>query len=361
MQEADAYWEAHRPTPVTLPAVDLSVTGLHNIEDIVVEGGPLRDAIKKAVPAFGGKAAHYSILVKTPGVPIRKAFAIPVYYYDQFMRTNGFFTRIQQLLADPAFKDSPEARDVALSALREDMGKAPIDAAFMQALKEKLASDYPNQSMRFRTSTNSEDLEAFPCAGCYESHTGDANDWDDVADAIRETWASIWLFRTFEERSYYGVDHMSVGMALIVHHNFPDEEANGVALTANPFDASQLEPGFYVNVQWGGNAEVVHPPPGVTSDEFLYFYAQPNRPITFLSHSNLVHEGETVLSTRQTYELGMALDAIHTRFSAAYGPAAGNRGWYAMDIEFKFDDEGGTESKLFVKQARPYPGRKKAE
>jgi pyruvate,water dikinase len=362
MAEADAYWETKRPAPVVLPPLDLSVTGLHDIEDITVEGnGTLREAIKKAVPAFGGKAAQYSILVKTPGVPIRKAFAIPVYYYDQFMRANGFFTRIEQLLASAEFKDSAATRDSALQTLRDDMAKAPLDAGFLQLLKDKLASDYPGQSMRFRTSTNSEDLEAFPCAGCYESHTGDAEDWDDVADAIRDTWASIWLFRTFEERSYYGVDHMSVGMALLVHHNFPDEEANGVALTANPFDPSGLEPGFYVNVQWGGQAEVVHPPPGVTSDEFLYFYGQPNRPITYLSRSNLVPDGESVLTTRQAYELGMALDAIHTRFSAAYGPAAGNNGWYAMDIEFKFDDEGSGEPKLFIKQARPYPGRKKAE
>ena len=43
-----------------------------------------------------------------------------------------------------------------------------------------------------------------------------------------------------------------------------EEEANGVALTANPFDESQLEPSFYVNVQWGGEAEVVHPPPGIS-------------------------------------------------------------------------------------------------
>lgn len=358
MDEADAFWEQKRPTPVVLPALDLSVTDLLDLEDVVVEGeGPLRDAIKKAVPAFGGKVAHYSVLVKTAGVPIRKAFGIPVYYYDQFMRANGFFTRIQQLLADPAFQDSPAQRDAALAALREDMGKAPLDETFLQALREKLERDYPNQSMRFRTSTNSEDLEAFPCAGCYESHTGDANDWEDVADAIRETWASIWLFRTFEERSYYGVDHMSVGMALLVHHNFPDEEANGVALTGNPFDPSGLEPGFYVNVQWGGDAEVVHPPPGVTSDEFLYFFDQPNRPITFLSRSNLVPDGETVLTTRQTYELGMALSAIHQRFSAAYGPAAGNNGWYAMDVEFKFDDEDTGETALWIKQARPYPGR----
>jgi pyruvate,water dikinase len=357
MQEADAYWEARRPTPVMLPALDLSVSGLWDIEDIVVEEGRLRDAIKRAVPAFGGKAAHYSILAKTDGVPVRKAFAIPVYYYDQFMRDNGFYQRIQQLLSDPEFQDSPAQRDQRLAELRDDMLHAPLDAGFQAALQQKLAADYPGQSMRFRTSTNSEDLEAFPCAGCYESHTGDANDWDDVLDAIRETWASIWLFRTFEERSFYGVDHTSVGMALLVHHNFPDEEANGVALTANPYDESGLEPAFYVNVQWGGDAEVVHPPAGVNSDQFLYFYSVPNRPITFLAHSNLVPDGETVLTTRQTYALGQALDAIHARFSDAYGPGAGNTGWYAMDIEFKFDDEGGSEPALLVKQARPYPAR----
>jgi phosphoenolpyruvate synthase/pyruvate phosphate dikinase len=217
--------------------------------------------------------------------------------------------------------------------------------------------------MRFRTSTNSEDLEGFPCAGCYESQTGDPAAWDDVLNAIRTTWASIWLFRTFEERSYYGIDHKSVGMALLVHHNFPDEEANGVATTNNPYDPSGLEPAFYVNVQWGGEAEVVHPPAGVTSDQFLYYFDNPNQPITFISHSNLVADGENVLTLSQTHELGVALSAIHERFSEAYGPAAGNDGWYAMDVEFKFDDRDspGDVPKLYVKQARPYPGRGESE
>ena len=88
-----------------------------------------------------------------------------------------------------------------------------------------------------------------------------------------------------------------------------------MALTANPFDASGLEPGFYVNVQFGGDAEVVHPPPGVTNDEFLYFFNAPNQPVTFLTHSTLVAAGTTVLTTRQTYSLGQALQTIHDRFS----------------------------------------------
>jgi len=55
----------------------------------------------------------------------------------------------------------------------------------------------------------------------------------------------------------------------------------------------------------------------------------------------------------------VALAAIHARFSPAYGPAAGNTGFYAMDIEFEFDDEAnpGSPPTLYVKQARPYPGR----
>ena len=361
MEEADAYWEAHKPAPVVLPAIDLTVTGLHDIETIVDETqGTLREAIKRSVLAYGGKSAQYAVLKGTPGLPVRKAFAIPIYYYDQFMKENGFYARIDALLADPSFKDSPEVRDAELKKLRDDMGAAPVNEAFQQLLRAKLEADYPGLGMRFRTSTNSEDLDGFPCAGCYESHTGDAGNWDDVLDAVRDTWATVWLFRTFEERSYYGIEHTSVGMGLLVHHNFPDEEANGVALTANPFDPMGLdEPAYYVNVQWGGEAEVVHPPPGITSDEFLYYAQSPGQPTTFLTESNLLPRGMRVLTARQTYDLGSALKLIHDRFSAAYGPKAGNNGWYAMDVEFKFDDEeaAGGPATLYIKQARPHPGR----
>jgi hypothetical protein len=148
-------------------------------------------------------------------------------------------------------------------------------------------------------------------------------------------------------------------MALLVHHNFPDEEANGVAVTANPYDPSGNAPGFYVNVQFGGEAEVVAPPEGVTSDSFIYQYSYPNSPIIYLTHSNLVAEGSTVLTTRQVRDLGVALEAIHNAFTDAYGPGSGNTGWYAMDVEFKFDDEADPAAgpALYIKQARPYPGR----
>jgi pyruvate,water dikinase len=363
MAEADAFWEAHKPVPVVLPAIDTSVTDLRDIGNVVEEsaGGkevPLRQAIQTGIRAFGAKAAGYSVLSKTEGVPSRKAFAIPAIYYLRFMQDNGFFARVDAMLADAAFKAQPEVRDAQLAKLRNDMLVAPVAADFQALLKAKLAADYPGETMRFRSSTNAEDLDGFPCAGCYDSHTGDPDVWDtNLLIAIKKTWATVWKYRTFEERSYHSIDHKAVGMALLVHHNFPSEEANGVAVTANPFDLTGVEPGFYVNVQFGGDAEVVKPPAGVSSDEFLYEFTYPGQPIIFLSHSSLIPAGTTVLSREQTFALGTALDAIHKRFSPAFGPASGATGWYAMDVEFKFDGDPGEVPKLYVKQARPYPAR----
>lgn len=360
--EAEAFWLANKPAPVTLPALDLTVTGLHDIELVApdpTDGGTLRNSLKAAVSAFGGKCAHYSVLRRTQGVPIKKAFGIPLSYYDKFMRENGLYTRLDALLADSAFRTDPAYRDLKLREFRNLILAGNLDATLMDALRAKIAAEYAGAKIRFRTSTNSEDLEGFPCSGCYDSHTGNPAAWTTVLDAIRQTYATAWKFRTFEERSFYGIDHKSVAMGLLVHTNFPDEEANGVAVTANPFDASGLDPAFYVNVQFGGDAEVVAPPPGVKSDELLYFFQQPNQPTTYLTHSSLIDAGTTVLTTTQLHQLGTALDAIHKRFSPAYGPAAGNNGWYAMDVEFKFDDADapGQPPTLFIKQARPYPGR----
>lgn len=377
--EADAWWQTRKPKPVDIPAMDLRETALKDIEDLVDESGlpankvGLGAAIKKAILAYGGKAANYSILAKTAGVPVRKAFAIPVYYYDQFMRENGFYDRVDALLADPTFNDDARTRDVKLAELRNDMLKAPVNAEFSAALKAKLTADFPGLTMRFRTSTNAEDQEDFLCAGCYDSHTGDPDNWDvdrpncttnsnkecSVLQAIRKTWAGVWFFRTFEERSFHGIDQKRIGMALLVHHNFPAEEANGVAVTANIFDPSGLEPGFFVNVQLGGEAEVVAPPPGITSDQIILHYDGSGLSTTYLDRSNLTLPGSNVLTNAQLLELAKALDAIHRRFSPAYGPLAGNTGFYALEVDFKFDDEDdpGKPPRLLVKQARNYRGR----
>ena len=87
-------------------------------------------------------------------------------------------------------------------------------------------------------------------------------------------WASLWNYRAFEEREFHRIDHMAAAMGVLVHHNFDDEVANGVAVTKNPYDPNW--PGFYVNVQVGESL-VTNPDPDATPDELLDLGDRPAR------------------------------------------------------------------------------------
>ena len=105
-----------------------------------------------------------------------------------------------------------------------------------------------------------------------------------------------------------------------------------------------------------GENEVVQPELGVLPDAYLHYFYYPGEPVTYITHSNLIPPGQAVLDAQQIHDLGVALDAIHKHFL----PVHGDDGmWYGMDIEFKFDDEADPTqpATLYIKQARPYPGR----
>ena len=349
-----------------MPDIDLTVTGLWNVEDVLdLDAMSLGDALHQAIPAFGGKASHFCafphIVDEDTGdrlIPYPEGFVVPVYYYWQFMEQNGFFDWVADMLADPDFQNDPAIRDQRLAELRDAMESAPVDLTFSKMLIHKLQTEYPHTPMRFRSSTNAEDLEGFTGAGLYESHTGDLDDPSQPPlDAVRKTWAATWRFRAFEEREYRSIDHSAVGMALLVHRSYPDEEANGVGITANLYDAACVEPAQYVNVQKGG-ASVVLPDPGLTTDQLLVYYAYPNTPITYLAHSNLVPDGDTVLTRAQLLELSAKLALIDEFFAGTYGPLTPDH-FYGMDVEFKFEDDEADAANpqgLVIKQARPYPG-----
>lgn len=367
-EEADAWWQAHKPTAVQVPAMNTATTALTNIEDVLDLSLGLGPALAKAIPAFGGKASHYGAFSDMgvfpvgskqgqPIVPVPKAFAVPLAHYRAFMHKHGFDAQVEQLIADPKMTADPVYRDAKLKALRAEMVVAPVDLALMATLTAKLNAEYPGVRMRFRSSTNAEDLDGFTGAGLYTSKSGQPGDASSPVDlAMKKVWASMWNSRAWQERAWRSIDHRAVGMALLVHRSFPDEEANGVALTGNIFDSSGAEPGFFINVQ-KGEASVVQPAPGVTVDSFIYHYDYPGQPQVFLSHSSLVAPGETVLTTAQTYRLGQALAEINRYYMPLYGKKAADEGRiFAMDVEFKFDGPPGGEPALFVKQSRPFGG-----
>jgi hypothetical protein len=345
--EADAWFEAHRPPAVQVPALDGTRVDLVDVDDLGLD----------QLGSYGGKACGFGLLRDIEGIAVRDGFAIPFFYYDQFMRENAFDVEIDALLADPMFTGDGTYRRAKLLELQGRMEVAPINTAFHDLLFAKLNAEYPNLRMRYRSSTNAEDLNGQIGAGLYESKSGDPDDpADTVEDAIRKVWASMWNFRAFEEREYLRIPHDSVAMAMLVHESYVAEAANGVAVTANIFDpAAGGEDAFYVNVQVG-DGSVTRPLPGITAEQLIYYYFHPGQPATYLALSNLVAPGEHVMSREELYDLGQQLDKIRTYLLMFYDPPSGF-GALPLEVDFKLVlDPDGTRH-VEVKQARPYPGR----
>jgi hypothetical protein len=362
-EEADAWWEANKPEPLEVPEPDLAYAELLPVEEVVVDGEPLPDELAAGIVRFGAKGTNYAALYDVgAAVPVQNAYLIPFHWYQAHMEANGLHAQVVTMLEDPQWSD-PAFRSAELEALKVQIVEAPLDPAFLQLVFDQgnalFDNSDPEVGWRFRSSTNAEDLGTFTGAGLYASHTGDpefgrdTDAEDTVAWAIKSTWASLWNPRAYEEREYYSIDHLKIAMGLLATPNFPAEEANGVAITNNIFDTSGLEPAFYVNVQ-RDDYSVVLPELGFVPDAYLHFFNLPGSPVVYISHSNLIPDGETILTPVQINELGVALDAIHNFFRPAFGNEPGV--WYGMDVEFKFDDKDTPgDPQLYIKQARPFP------
>lgn len=339
-EEADAWFEDHRPPPAEVPAPDYTVTALLDIDDVGVGD----------IPAIGGKAAHYGEL-RDIGDPvlIRDAMVIPVSYYRDFLVENGFDTRIAAMLADDTFRNDGVARQQILTQLRADMLAAPIAPATLAAIEAYLEGSFPATRMKFRSSTTAEDLERHSGAGLYDSKSGQVGDPTRPVDvAIKTVWASVWNFRAFEERAYASIDHLQVAMAVLANPSFGAEDANGVAISANIYEpVIGGVDAFFINAQVGEES-VVQPEPGVTADSLLYHFFHPGQPATYYTRSSLA---SPVLTREQLFELGQALNGIRGHFADLYDAPEGFA-QMPMDVEWKLD--GGL---IYIKQARPYPGR----
>ncbi len=294
----------------------------------------------------GVKAANLAMLHKIglPNGTVPNGAAVPFYFYDEFMKYNGFYEYAKKMLANPAFVEDRATQEYELEQFRILIKKGKMPEWMSDAL-EDLHQTFPKgTSVRCRSSTNNEDLPGFSGAGLYDSYTHHPHEGH-FSKSIKQVYASLWNFRAYEERESYGVDHFQTAMGVVTHPNFKVELANGVAVTDDIL--YQTENNYYLNTQIG--EDLVTNPEDASIPEEILLDPQDSSKIEVIRTSNKAVDGQLLLSAEHLEQLREALGKIHNKFAPLYDKLPEDED-FAMEIEFKITKEG----KLAIKQARPW-------
>ena len=334
--EVDAHYASSRPAAEQTPQRDLSVTSITPLSDIGFHDWT----------AFGVKAANVAVLgtLGFPSGTVPDGFAVPFYFYDEFMKHNDLYADVATMLADTDFQADFDTQEFKLKKLRKAIKKGETPDWITEALTTMHASFPEGTSLRYRSSTNNEDLPGFNGAGLYDSKTQhpDETEEDGIAKSLKQVYASLWNFRAFIERDFHRIDHLAAAMGVLVHPNYSDELANGVAVSFDPIYGSERY--YYVNTQIGEDL-VTNPDAHSVPEEILLYRGGI---YDVLATSNQVPPGQLLMSDDQMGQLRRHLTVIHEEFAELYGIGPGER--FAMEIEFKIT----SDNVLAIKQARPW-------
>lgn len=373
-KEAEDFWRKRHTQPIQVPQADVQSKSLISFSDL-----RFSDSNKA-----GAKAANlgelYTLLGRENISP--DGFAVPFYYYDQFMRTQSITsslctdakgdcideqravsvcqnveryciqngagqtlqTYIESLLQDSEFKQQSVYREAALDGFRYIMHHIPVDTAFAQTLNERVQKLVGEHKIRMRSSTNAEDLAQFSGAGLYRSISAStAISKKKPSSRIRKVWSSIWSWKAFEERAFWNIPHTQIYMAVAIHRSFPNEEANGVLITKNLMDRGN--DGYYVNVQ-KGEVSVTNPEGGARPEVFSILPSGNEIHIIRQNFSSL-SPATALLTPNECKKLFDTARRIQTHFAPLYKKSLD----LALDMEFKYI---APNRQLIIKQSRPY-------
>ncbi len=333
LAEAEAGWAKRRPRRPQVPLLD---RGEHRLVDVA--GLTLADA-----SFAGAKAAQLGEVNRIGGLETPGGFVLPLSYYLEHLKASGAADDLAARLADPEFAADSALRARWLDSVRAAIQSHPVDGALVKEVAARMRAIAPRSRWILRSSTNAEDLAGFTGAGLYRSIRVKAGaDESQIAAAIAEVWASVWLQGAFEERAWFRVDHAAVGMAILVQPFVDGAIANGVAITANPF--TEQRPGYFINAQTTAGSVTGAGGNEVPEQHLVYTYSE-----TFeselLTRSSRTG-GAALLGDADLRVLADVLGKLHSHFMRHWKGRAN-----AVDVEFLI---AGADRHVLVLQARPY-------
>ncbi|MFW6154259.1 MAG: phosphoenolpyruvate synthase [Planctomycetota bacterium] len=315
-------------------------------------------------PSVGGKNASLGEMLselKAEGIRVPDGFATTAGAYRDFLDHNDLPDRIRGEL-DGLDEDADALEDVGEAAR-----KLICEGDWPESIAEAIRNAYGELSRRYdtdavdvavRSSATAEDLPEASFAGQQETFLN-VTGADDLLDACRRCFASLFTDRAISYRREQGFDHMKIALSVGVQKMVRADKAGaGVMFTLD------TETGFpdvvVINASWGLGETVVAGT--VNPDEYRVFKPlldrEGLRPILARrlgakGKTVVAAEGEQTTETRDTpadKRRAFVLDDDAILHLGRWATAIEAHYDRPMDIEWARDGESG---ELFILQARP--------
>jgi hypothetical protein len=233
-------------TDLMTPRADLRFNRLADLKSLRA-----RDSIR-----VGAKAANLGELInaRRPAITVPPGFAVPFHFYHQFIQSNGLEERLASASEEDRFVHDPVYRKRRLGEMREWITAGRHRPEFAEAVLNKVHHEYGGKGLFVRSSTNAEDLPTFSGAGLYTTVPNVRSD-QQLLEAIKAVWASIWNYEAYEARESFGMNHLAVYPGVLIQEGI-DADSAGVAITTDPFDPSNRS-AVYLNAKRGLGIKVV--------------------------------------------------------------------------------------------------------
>jgi pyruvate, water dikinase len=213
----------------------------------------LAEASDSNLAVVGGKAGKLGELVRE-GLPVPPGFIVTTEAYRLFVESTGLGPVISEALAKV---------DESHSATTEEASRTIRSAFesrdFPPELREGIVTAYEafakHHSVRFsavRSSATAEDLADASFAGLQETYLN-VHGTEQVLDAVRKCWGSLFTPRVLVYRQKKGFDHAAVRLAVLVQ-KMVDSTVSGILFTRDP---NTGENHMIVEAGWGLGEAVV--------------------------------------------------------------------------------------------------------
>ncbi len=316
----------------------------------------LEEVGKDDVSVVGGKGASLGEMINV-GAPVPGGFAVTAQAYRDFINRSGIADDIFEALKvdvnDPAALNgaAEKAKKLVLG------GKVPkdIEKDIRNRYQEMCKREGKEVLVAVRSSATAEDLPDASFAGQQETFLNMRGE-DQVFEAVRKCWASLYGARAIFYRVEQGFEHEKVNISVTVQ-KMVNSEKSGVMFSSHP---STGEPLVIIEAAWGLGESVVSG--SVSPDNYVVDRTNKKIQNKFIASKEIMivrdeKTGETitkkvpadmrellVLSDEEILELADQAEVLEKHYGIP------------QDIEWAFEN-----GKMFILQSRPVTTIKKAE